>query len=246
MNTSTKTNRIINKTALNLTFGLLGLAFAPATALAEGAVEANIGATSNYVWRGATQTDDDAAISGGIDYAHNSGIYVGTWASNVDFGAGGEVEWDIYAGYGGEVNGLGYDIGYIAYLYPDSRDSNFHEIAASLSYGLFSVGAHYTIASDIVNTPGVADGFVTDDIYLYTGFGADVSETWSIGATVGYYMFDEDGIGGTSLDYVHGQLDITKSAGEFGDFTLSLSLAEEEANAGDDDLKVFVSWAKAF
>jgi hypothetical protein len=46
---------------------------------------ANIGAVSNYMWRGVSQTQDGPAVQGGLDYAHSSGFYIGTWASNVDF-----------------------------------------------------------------------------------------------------------------------------------------------------------------
>lgn len=51
---------------------------------------ANIGAVSNYIWRGVTQTQDGPAIQGGLDYAHSSGFYLGTWASNVDFNDEGD------------------------------------------------------------------------------------------------------------------------------------------------------------
>jgi uncharacterized protein (TIGR02001 family) len=50
---------------------------------------ANIGAVSNYMWRGVTQTGDQAAVQGGIDVGHESGFYAGTWLSNVDFDEGG-------------------------------------------------------------------------------------------------------------------------------------------------------------
>ena len=53
---------------------------------------ANIGAVSNYIWRGVTQTGDQAAIQGGIDVSHESGFYAGTWASNVDWDEGGSEE----------------------------------------------------------------------------------------------------------------------------------------------------------
>ncbi|MFZ0790386.1 MAG: TorF family putative porin, partial [Chromatiaceae bacterium] len=48
-------------------------------------ISANIGAVSNYMWRGVTQTQDGAAVQGGLDFTHSSGFYLGTWASNVDF-----------------------------------------------------------------------------------------------------------------------------------------------------------------
>ncbi len=56
-------------------------------AMAEGphSISANIGAVSNYIWRGVSQTQDGPAVQGGLDYAHSSGFYLGTWASNVDW-----------------------------------------------------------------------------------------------------------------------------------------------------------------
>ncbi|EIC20619.1 TorF family putative porin [Thiorhodovibrio frisius] len=61
-------------------------------ALAQGAgpwdFSANIGAVSNYMWRGVTQTGDGAAVQGGLDVAHESGFYAGTWASNIDWDDG--------------------------------------------------------------------------------------------------------------------------------------------------------------
>jgi uncharacterized protein (TIGR02001 family) len=55
-------------------------------------VSANIGAVSNYIWRGVTQTGDQAAIQGGLDYGHVSGFYAGTWISNIDWDEGGSEE----------------------------------------------------------------------------------------------------------------------------------------------------------
>jgi len=127
-------------------------------------LSANIGATSNYVWRGATQTDDNAAVQGGIDYAHDSGFYLGTWVSNVDFGSGGEVEWDLYGGFGGEVGGFGYDLGIIYYAYPDSTDANFTELALGGSWEWLSAGINYTIASDVNDTSGGAEAFIDGDL----------------------------------------------------------------------------------
>lgn len=207
----------------------------------------NIGVTSNYVWRGATQTDDSAAVSGGLDYATEAGFYIGTWASNVDFGGGGEVEWDIYGGYGGTIGeDFGYDLGLIAYLYPNSDDANFFEVAGSISYSVLSAGIHYTFASDVAETVAAPDVFIEGDIYTYISAGFDLEDDWSVGFTVGYYMFDDDGVANTDLDYIHGQIDISKDAGDFGTFTFSASIADEEANGGDDDPKIFVSWGKGF
>ncbi|MGS0730349.1 TorF family putative porin, partial [Shewanella sp. 0m-11] len=99
---------LINSTAILLTSLL--------STTAHAAVEANIGATSNYLWRGVTQTDDAVAVQGGIDYSHDSGFYAGTWASNVDFGDETSYEVDFYAGFAGTIGDeFEYDLSYLYY-----------------------------------------------------------------------------------------------------------------------------------
>ena len=71
---------------------LLASALMAGASVAQAELSANIGVASNYYFRGITQTDDSAAVSGGIDYAHDSGFYLGTWMSNVDFGGNEDVE----------------------------------------------------------------------------------------------------------------------------------------------------------
>ena len=227
---------------LALAVGALALS---GSAMAE--LSANIGATSNYVWRGVTQTDDGAAISGGLDYAHDSGFYAGTWASNVDFGDDTTAEVDLYAGFANEVSGLGYDVGVIRYIYPGGKDLDFTELYLSLSYSFLSAGVNYTVDSEADDVAGQADGFIEDDLYYFISASFEVMPTWTVGATAGYYDFDDDGEGGgpsNDISYAHYQLDIGKSAGDFGDFTFSISTADEES--GDGDTLVFASWAKTF
>ena len=47
---------------------------------------ANAAVTNNYIWRGLTQTENNSAVQGGIDYASDGGFYAGTWVSNVNYG----------------------------------------------------------------------------------------------------------------------------------------------------------------
>jgi uncharacterized protein (TIGR02001 family) len=228
-----------------------GVALLGASTLAQADFSANIGATSNYVWRGVTQTDDDAAIQGGIDYAHASGFYAGTWASNVNFnpdggGNGGEYEWDLYGGFASEFNDFGYDLGYVYYAYPDSSDTDFGEIYGSLSWKWLSGGLNYT-----VNSGGDGKGaFRKKDLYGYLGVGFDLPYSFSLGGTVGRYWFDDDGktSGGEKLDldYTHYQIDVGKNVGDFGDFTMSFAKAKKTDVTGTNNWKVFVSWAKTF
>ena len=57
-----------------------------APTFAESSFSANASVTNNYIWRGLTQTENEAAVQGGIDFAHDSGFYAGTWVSNVNYG----------------------------------------------------------------------------------------------------------------------------------------------------------------
>ena len=76
----------IPKAALAASLGSLMLVLtAPATAEDPYSISANIGAVSNYMWRGVTQTLDGPAVQGGLDFSHESGFYAGTWASNIDW-----------------------------------------------------------------------------------------------------------------------------------------------------------------
>ena len=59
------------------------------------AVSANVAFTSDYVWRGMTQSDGPA-IQGGFDYEADGGFYAGIWGSNVNFNDGAGSELDLY------------------------------------------------------------------------------------------------------------------------------------------------------
>lgn len=219
--------------------GVIGLA--PAVSMAE--ISGNIGAASNYVFRGVSLTNDGAQISGGLDYSHDSGFYTGTWLSNIS----GSYELDLYAGYGGEFgDGIGYDVGYLLYDYPELDDADYGEIYASLSYKMFSAGIAYTVNSAVNESPLTQDLFVEGDIYYYVSASFPLQNDWSVGGTIGYYDFDEDNFGGTEASYLHGQMDITKSTSDFGDFTFSVSYAEQTAAGGSGDWLPFVSWSKSF
>jgi uncharacterized protein (TIGR02001 family) len=203
-------------------------------------ISANIGATSDYLWRGQTQSGHDAAISGGLDYAHDAGFYAGTWASSL---GGGSAEVDLYAGYGGEISSIGYDVGIVGYFYPSLSNSDFVEIYGSLSYEWFTAGLAYTVDGD---APGPNAAFVDGDLYYYASASFEVMPTWTLGGTIGYYDFDNDRAG-NDLSYTHFQVDVGKSAGDFGDFTFTLSTVDgPSGNTDEDDLVVSVSWGKTF
>jgi len=110
-------------------------------------VSANMALTSNYVWRGMTQSDNSPAVQGGVDLGYK-GLYASVWGSNVEFGAGNtaSMELDIYGGYAGELYGIGYDVGAIQYAYPNqSKELNFAEayIGLSKDFEVVNIGAKY-------------------------------------------------------------------------------------------------------
>ena len=102
-------------------------------------VSANVSFTSDYIWRGMTQSDGPA-IQGGFDYAAESGFYAGIWGSNVNFNDGAGSELDYYFGYGFEAGAIGVDLGYVAFDYPDNTEGlDFEEIVIGLSYADFGL-----------------------------------------------------------------------------------------------------------
>ena len=115
------------------------LAFA-GSASAEGAFSYNIGVTSDYVFRGITQTDGGAAVQGGIDYS-NGIFYAGGWASNVEFA---DYEVDLYLGVKPVAGDFTFDLGLVSYQYGDEA-LNSTEAKAAVSYPLYkaTVGAAY-------------------------------------------------------------------------------------------------------
>ena len=87
-------------------------------------IAGNVGLFSDYRFRGISQTFGKAAIQGGIDYSHSSGLYLGNWNSNVSSGAGypsGNLEMDFYGGWKKSWDDWSLDVGYIYYYYPGTN-----------------------------------------------------------------------------------------------------------------------------
>jgi len=121
---------------------LVGLISLPTFA----SVSANVSFASDYIWRGMTQSDGPA-IQGGFDYEAESGFYAGIWGSNVNFNDGAGSELDYYFGYGFELGGVGVDLGYVAFDYPDNTEGlDFEEIVVGLSYG--DLGLTFALGQD--------------------------------------------------------------------------------------------------
>lgn len=134
----------MNKTLIAVA-AALGFTALPSVSFAQDAspLSFNIGAFTDYRYRGISQTRLKPAVQGGFDYAAASGLYVGAWASNIkwikDAGGDASVEIDLYGGYKGEIQkDLSYDIGVLTYQYPSNKlspNANTTEIYGALTAG---------------------------------------------------------------------------------------------------------------
>lgn len=114
-------------------------AFSAGSAMAENTLSYNVGAVSDYRYRGLSQSNLKPVLQGGVDYAHGSGLYVGAWATGIKWLEKSSVELDIYGGYKGEITkGLGYDVGVLRYQYEGSSFANTTEVYGALSYGVLT------------------------------------------------------------------------------------------------------------
>jgi uncharacterized protein (TIGR02001 family) len=132
----------------------------------------NVGLYSQYVFRGLTQTGENLALQGGVDYSHVSGFYAGAWASNIswleDAGTAGmsayknsSIELDLYGGYRNSIGdtGIGYDIGLLQYIYPGDNNNNWindaetTEIYGALSWKWLQAKYSHIVSSDAWGTP---------------------------------------------------------------------------------------------
>ena len=132
------------------------------TASAE--VSASFAASNMYLWRGLNLSPTGGVVSGSLDYSHDSGFYAGIWTSSENQGH----EVDIYAGFAGEIGGLGYDISYWNYMYPESgvdvdlMDNNAEDIVVGLTYGPVFATFYQGVDSDN-----------DEDLYYTVGFNYD-------------------------------------------------------------------------
>ncbi|MFM2110290.1 MAG: hypothetical protein EB021_04740 [Gammaproteobacteria bacterium] len=181
------------------------VALGAAASVAQAEVSSTITLTSDYDFRGLTQTARDPALQASLDWANDSGMYVGAWASNVDFGKGtdADVEVDLYAGFRGSFNDdLSFDVGAIQYAYQPNGDKvDFAEAYGSLTYK--AVTAKYSYAWDYGNTGSAASYFELNSAVPLPN---DFSLTLHGGYSSGEYWTEN------YLDYSIG---VAKSVGNF-------------------------------
>lgn len=178
----------------------------------------NVGLYSQYIFRGLTQTREDPALQGGVDYSHSSGFYLGAWGSNIswltDANAykSSSLELDLYGGFANTIGdtGVNYNVGLLQYIYPGSRagtgakKAETTEVYGSLGYKWIS-GKVSVVVSDGAFGFDNADGSTYSELNLAVPFG----DGFTAIAHAGYQDFT--GSGNSTFDYADYKLGLTKS-----------------------------------
>ena len=184
----------------------------------------NVGAVTDYRYRGLSQTRFDPALQGGIDFAHKSGFYVGAWASTIrwikDGGGNSDAEIDLYGGYKFGAGPVGFDVGVLRYYYPSNDlavNPDTTEVYLAGTWG----PATLKYSHSTTNLFGVADskgsGYLDLSATFDTGF-------WGLSVTphIGHQRVAHNG----SLSYTDVSVTLAK---DFGN-GLSASLAAVKAD----------------
>jgi uncharacterized protein (TIGR02001 family) len=215
---------------------LLALISAAATAaddpdsdITAGNFTANAALTNNYIWRGLTQTENGAAVSGGLDYAADNGFYVGTWVSNVSFAPSDafSYEHDVYFGYSGGDK-VTYDIGYLYYNYDDVANTDFGEVYAKLGVGDFGVSLYALANTQLDEGPGQDFGFGSA-LYYSFDYGFSLKNDVSLGLHAGRYSGDfSEAFNVVPGDYTDYNISLSK-----GGFTFMISDTDLDSEVPD-------------
>jgi len=213
----------------------------PAMAEESSPLSANVSLTSNYLFRGMSQTGTQPALQGGFDFAHASGFYAGVWASNISWlsdantATNASLEVDTYLGFGNSFAGdFSYDVGYLRYNYPGTYavgaiKADTDELYGAIGYKMFTAKYSYSLG----DTFGVANAQGTS----YLEINADVplgDSGLNFGAHLGRQSFkgttaDALTAAGTTPTYSDYKLGISK---EFNGFGFDLSYSKTNAQTG--------------
>jgi uncharacterized protein (TIGR02001 family) len=215
------------------------LAVGSGTAAAQ-EFSANVALTSDYLFYGYSQSQG-WAIQGGFTWTHeDTGIYLGSWASSVDFNYGSgnpaSIELDAFIGIAGELsNGLTWDFGGYFYNYPNQNDDL--TLGGDLDYIEFYANFGYTF--DAMFEPTLKAGvYISPDYFGENGDSYHPSAQLSLSLPEDFGVYGKVGyldVGDIDYEYLYYKFGVTKSL--FGlDFDLSYNDAEAECEAGIDGL----------
>ena len=175
-------------------------------------VSFNASLISDYRYRGMSQTRLQPALQGGADYVNNpSGFYAGTWLSTIkwvkDAGGSGDLEIDLYAGKKGDIaDGVSYDVGVLAYVYPSNKlspDANTTEIYGQVGFG----PAYLKFSNSTTNLFGFANS--KNSTYVDVGANIDIFEGTQLNLHLGHQTVKNN----TMYSYTDWKVGFTKDFG---------------------------------
>ncbi|RLL38208.1 hypothetical protein D9K80_01885 [Acinetobacter cumulans] len=156
----------------------------------------NAAITTDYRFRGMTQTETDPALQAGFTLAHESGVYVGLWGSSVNFGSGTpSLELDPSIGYATTLESFSskpvLDVGVVYYNYPSASDLNWAELYGKLTFAdVFTSGD--SLLTNINYTNDYA-AFDTSSWNFTAGYSAPIGDTgFGAVAGVGYTVVNDE------------------------------------------------------
>ncbi len=201
---------------------------APMFAAAEG-FSWTAAATSEYLFRGISQSDDAPAIQGSAGYGFANGLYVGAWASTVAFNDGNQpgddatdAEYDLYFGWNGDLaENINLDVQVVRYDYIGEPMS----LAYNEAIGKVTFSEQYSITLGYTN-----DYLNSETDSFYTGAGG----TWELGEGSGYNLTLGGGYTTLNDDGVDGYFDYSIGVNKaFGPATLALTYGGTGGDAED-------------
>lgn len=189
----------------------------------------NVGAVSDYRYRGISQTRLKPAVQGGLDYAAPGGFYIGAWASTIkwikDVNGDSDVEIDVYGGWKGEVaSGLTLDVGGLQYYYPSNKlnpSANTFELYGALSFGPVTVKYSHALTDTFGNADSKGSG------YLDVSASFEIADGWMLAPHVGHQKIK--GPLSSAASYTDYSLTLSKS---FGALTPSIAVVGTDADKG--------------
>lgn len=206
---------------------------ASAPSMAE--VTANASMANNYIWRGLTQSINEAVVQGGIDYGHESGFYAGTWVSNVAYDSDDaySYEHDMYLGFAGETEMFSYDVGYLYYNYDSNAGYDFSEVYGSIGFGNFSATLYLLVDTEADESPGEDFGFA-ETSYLSLDYTIPLESGTEISLHLGRHDGDfAESFNGVTTDYL--DYGITIANGGFAFMISGTDLGDDDDNDGFED-----------
>ena len=223
----------------------------------------NLTFATDYVFRGITQTFEQPAIQGGFDYAHSSGLYLGTWGSNVSGlqYTDGSMEWDFYGGWTKSFGDFGLNVGGVYYYYPGanlgSESYDTGELLVGGSWKWFSLKFYYAL-TDFFGLNTTTGGSDSSDGSTYIDLSASypLPQGFTVGAHYGRQTVEGAPVG-VDLDYSDYKISVSKDLKGYL-FTLAFTDTDIEStnyapitnSQGDTvqpgDSRVFLSVTKTF